>query len=255
MQDIESQILAKEWFYPYKLPSGKITSTYNGGRLDAIHATRLAMMMSVLDARFVSGYQQTNAVDLACHQGYFSTQLAELGCSDILAVDARPEHVQDTALIAQALGHTQLRTQQSDVHALDVASLGQFDITLVLGLIYHLENPIGALRMARALCRGVCLVETQVVPNMSGQVDWGTYEFVRPLQGSFGIIDETEETHGPEASTTGICLAPSLEGLIWVLKKIGFDPVEVVPPPPNAFEQHRFGKRVMVAAYVPQGHQ
>ena len=77
MQDIESQILAKEWFYPYKLPSGKTTSTYNGGRLDAIHATRLAMMMSVLDARFVSGYENTSAVDLACHQGLGRSLAAE----------------------------------------------------------------------------------------------------------------------------------------------------------------------------------
>jgi len=46
---------------------------------------------------------------------------------------------------------------------------------------------------------------------MSGVVDWGAYTFQRHMVGAFGIIDETEETHAPEASTPGICLAPHIE--------------------------------------------
>jgi len=73
---------------------------------------------------------------------------------------------------------------------------------------------------------------------------------VRPLKGSFGIIDETDDTHGPEASTTGICLVPSVEALLWILGKLGFSRVEVLPPPADAYEQIKHGKRVMVAAWV-----
>jgi hypothetical protein len=109
---------------------------------------------------------------------------------------------------------------------------------------------LGALRVARALTRHLCVVETQVVPNLSGMVDYGSYKFVRPLQGSFGIIDETDDTHGPEASTTGICLVPSTEALCWIMRKIGFSRVEVLPVPADGYEQLVHGKRVMVAAYV-----
>ena len=73
---------------------------------------------------------------------------------------------------------------------------------------------------------------------------------MRPLKGSFGIIDETAETHGPEASITGICLVPSLEALVWLLHKVGFSRVDVLEPPEDAYEQLRYHKRVMVAAQV-----
>ena len=73
---------------------------------------------------------------------------------------------------------------------------------------------------------------------------------MRPLQGSFGVIDETEETHGPEASTTGICLVPSLDALLWILPRIGFDRIEVLPVPHDGYEQLLHHKRVMVAARV-----
>ncbi len=179
-----------------------------------------------------------------------ATKLAQWKADDVLAIDARPEHVADTTLMRDALGLSTLRVQQSDVHALEPATLGKFDLVLMLGLIYHLENPIGALRHAHALTRQACVVETQVVPGMSGMVDYGSYRFVRPLKGSFGIIDETDDTHGPEASTTGICLVPSTEALIWSMRKIGFARVEILPPPPNAYEQLLHGKRVMVVGYV-----
>ena len=124
------------------------------------------------------------------------------------------------------------------------------DLVLLFGLIYHLENPIGALRVARKLTRRVCVIETQVVPNMNGMVDWGSYRFVRPLKGVFGIIDELDEVSAPEASVTGICLAPSVEGLLWILHAVGFVRAEVLPVPEDGYEQLRHGKRVMVAAYV-----
>ena len=82
------------------------------------------------------------------------------------------------------------------------------------------------------------------------RTDWGSYRFVRPLKGVFGIIDEMEEVHAPEASVTGICLAPSVEGLLWILHAVGFARAELLPVPDDGYEQLKYGKRVMVAAYV-----
>jgi hypothetical protein len=242
------QALSKTWFYPFELADGRRTESYEGGILDAIHHTRLNMLKGEVHSRFSSLHGLT-AVDLACHQGWFAHQLKELGVGDVLAVDARPEHIADVALINQA-ARSQVRTHLSDVHAVSKEQIGTFDIVLCLGLIYHLENPVGALRKARELCQGLCFVETQVVPHMSGNIDWGSYRFVKPLEGVFGIIDETEETHGPEMSTTGICLAPSVPALLWIMQKIGFKNVRLLAPPADAYEQLRYGKRVMVCGEV-----
>lgn len=248
--DLEAEILRKTWFYRYRLPSGAETASYDGGVLDAIHDTRIRMMDAALAPHYGNGLAGKTAVDLACHQGYFATELAKRGCSRVLAVDARQEHIDDTRLIATALGLPAVEPVLSDVHQAHTLGLGQHDVVLCFGLLYHLENPVGALRVARALCKGVCLVETQVVPNLGGVVDWGSYRFVKPLQGIFGLIDETHETHGPEMSTTGICLAPSVEGLLWIMQKVGFRDVAVVPPPADGYEQLRYGKRVMVLGRV-----
>ena len=246
---LESRALEKTWFYPFALPSGAHTPTYDGGALDQIHQTRTQMLDAAL-AGLGDDFSTLTAVDLACHQGWFSAHLAQRGFSSVVGVDARAEHVADASLIRDCLGLSQWQLRQSDVHDPALLDLGTHDLVLCLGLIYHLENPVGALRVARALTRRLCLVETQVVPGMTGWVDYGSYRFVRPLKGSFGIIDETEETHGPEASTTGICLVPSVEALIWIMQRIGFSRVDVLPVPDDGYEQLVHHKRVMVAGWI-----
>src|SRR5688572_25419814 len=112
----EQRILDKTWFYRFTLPSGKVTSTYDDGALDSIHETRLAMLQQVIDAHFGGTLAGRTAIDIACHQGWFATKLAGWNADDVLAVDARAEHVADTTLIRDALQLATLRVEQSDVH-------------------------------------------------------------------------------------------------------------------------------------------
>ena len=250
MSTLIEQALSRGWFYSYDLPDGSTTPTYHGDDIKAIHNTRWQMLQSCLDERLGKARQGLTALDLASHQGWFAVKMAQAGFSSVLGIDARESHVSDSELISEIYGLDHLAFKQGDIHTQDAGQLGQFDAVLMLGLLYHLENPVGALRICRALCKNLCIIETQIVPGLTGYVDYGSYQYVRPLKGSFGIIDETEDTHGPEASITGICLVPSLDALLWILRKVGFSDVTVLEPPENAYEQLRHHKRVMVAAQV-----
>lgn len=243
-------ILAKPWFYRFHLPDGQVTDCYLPEAVQAIHTTRRALLDQVLDPLYPSLAGMT-ALDMACHEGYFGCHLAQKGCQ-VMGVDARQQHVADANLIAAGLGlSARFQARQADIYQLEAAALtpALFDIVLSFGLLYHTENPVGAIRQAYALTRQVCLIETQVAPNLSGPLDWGSYQFVKPMKGSFAIVDETEELHGPEMSVTGICLAPSLEGLIWIMQAVGFKRVEWVCPPAGAYEQHAHKKRVVVVGF------
>lgn len=250
MSSLIEQARAREWFYAYELPDGSVTPTYHGVDIQAIHDTRWQMLERCFDQQLGADRSGLSALDLASHQGWFAVKMAQAGFGRVEGIDARQAHVDDSSLMADLYGLQGLSFRQGDVHELDPLALGQFDVVLMMGLLYHLENPVGALRTCRALCRKLCLIDTQIVPGMSGWVDYGGYQYVRPLKGSFGIIDETGDTHGPEASITGICLVPSLDALLWTLKKVGFSDVSVLEPPEDAYEQLRYHKRVMVAAQV-----
>ncbi len=243
-----NKIHERNWFYRFDLPDGTSTASYLPESAAAVHETRLQMMQSILRPELAKG--PMTALDMASHQGWFSVELAKLGCKKVVGFEPRDCHVDDARLICGALGLDQIEFVQTDIDGLKDTAIEPADIVLAMGLIYHLENPIAAIRAARAYCRHVCLIETQVGPHVTGMLDWGSHEFVRPMQGVFTVIDETDETHGPEASTQGICLAPSTETLLWVMRKVGFRDVALVEVPADGYEQHRHGKRVMAVGYV-----
>jgi len=244
------RIRGRDWFYEFVLPDGTRTKSHLPPGVEKIHDTRLALLEQALDASVGRHCAGLSAVDLACHQGWFSMHLAKRGFRSILGVDGREEHLADARLMAEVLGVKTFSTRLLDLEEARAADVGEHDVTLMLGLLYHLENPVRVLRLARAITRKVLVIETQVVPHMSGIVDWGSWRFQRHMVGAFGIIDETEETHASEASVHGICLAPSIETLEWLLKRVGFDRVERLMPPPDGYEQLVAHKRAMFAAHV-----
>jgi len=91
--------------------------------------------------------------------------MARAGFSPVLGIDARQSHVDDASLISDIYGMDQLSFQQGDIHGQNADQLGQFDVVLMLGLLYHLENPVGALRVCRELCKNLCIIGN---PDCSG---------------------------------------------------------------------------------------
>lgn len=250
MADTLERIRGRDWFYEFVLPDGSRTKSHLPPGVEKIHETRLALMEQALDSAVGRDCSQLTALDLACHQGWFSMHLAKRNFRAILGVDGREEHLADARMMAEVLGVRSFQARRLDLEDARAAEVGVHDVTLMLGLLYHLENPVRVLRLARAVTRKVLLIETQVVPHMSGIVDWGSWRFQRHMVGAFGIIDETEEIHASEASVHGICLAPSIQTLEWLLRRVGFKRVERLMPPADGYEQLVAHKRAMFAAHV-----
>ena len=193
MSDLD-EVRGREWFYEFALPDGTSTTPNVPEDVATIHPARWEMIERVLASTFGDDLAEVEAIDFACHQGWLSTQLLAAGVRSVRGVDARPENVGDAALMARVLGYEQPRAafELFDVgdprlHPLD----GEYDVALMLGLLYHLENPVGALRVARRHCRRLCLVETQIAPSLGGVVDWGSYRWTKEIVGNLAVVDET----------------------------------------------------------------
>jgi len=251
-RDAADRALSREWFYEFELPDGRRTRTYIPAEVATIHATRLAMIDRVLDHVVGEEWAETTAFDVACHEGFFALHLARRGCRDVLGIDVRRENVDGARLMRDVYQADNVRFEQRDLMSLSPAEYGAFDVVLMLGLLYHLDNPITALRLARSHTRRICMVETQIAPNLSGVIDWGSYRYSQQIVGAFAVVDESAEVvaGNREASTRAISLVPSLEALIAVMRSVGFSRVEVVTPPAEGNEQLLSGKRVLVLGHV-----
>jgi hypothetical protein len=97
----------------------------------------------------------------------------------------------------------------------------------------------------------MCVIETQVVDEVEGFTEWGSREWTRPYQGIVALVDETGEFNAGnrETGVTPIATCPSPKALLFMLRHAGFARAEILRPPPEAYEQHARGKRVVAVAY------
>jgi tRNA (mo5U34)-methyltransferase len=58
---------------------------------------------------------------------------------------------------------SRVETVVGDFMSMDLEALGTFDLVLFLGVLYHMEDPLGAMRRVASLTREVAIIETHAV--------------------------------------------------------------------------------------------
>src|SRR5947209_7938441 len=161
--ELLAELEAGGWMYEWELTPDLSTPPL-GPNLASVHRTRCEMIEPVVRDALAAAGPQARALDLACNEGWFSHRLLEWGAAEVLGIDARQENIHRATLLRDhfRIGEPQLRLLTADVFDLDASNLGTFDVVLVLGLVYHLEQPLEAVRIARSLTRRLCVLESQL---------------------------------------------------------------------------------------------
>ena len=236
------------WFYDIDLPGGlktrsKVNETHAG-----IHSTRRSMLENVLSAHFGTRLSRINAIDLGCHEGYFSFVLRSLGIPEVLGIDLREDNLSRARLLSDLSDVAGLNFQSANCEDLDQVVETRFDLTLMFGFLYHQENPIRCLRQAAKITKELLIIETQVVDEIKASAEWGRKDCVLPYDGHFALIDETEFGDNIELGATALALCPSPDALKAILRHLGFSRFETLRCPTGGNEQLERGKRIVVVA-------
>jgi SAM-dependent methyltransferase len=239
------------WFYRFEFPGGLETTPVVPPSVVDIFDTRLRMLMSVVDAHYGDRLGEVECLDIGCHEGFYSLAMARRGVRGVVGVDAREENLMRARFVAEGMGVKGIDYRRVCVETL-AADIGRsFPLTLFLGLLYHVEDPMRCLRQVAAVTDDLCVIETQVVDEVEGVTEWGSREWTRPYQGIIAIVDESGEFANGirETGITPMATCPSPRALLYMLKQAGFRRAEILTPPPGAYEQHARGKRVVCAAW------
>lgn len=159
--ELAAQVRALPWYHSIELPGGLTTP----GVVDSRRVAPRYRLPASLVGRTV--------LDIGAWDGFWSFEAARLGASDVLATDSFSWNgsnwgsKQPFLLARRALGlEGRVRDQDIDPTELSVEAIGgQFDVVLFLGVMYHLEDPIGVLRRVAACCRDLLVLETESTLN------------------------------------------------------------------------------------------
>ena len=161
-------------------------------------------------------------LDIGAAEGFFSFE-AELRGARVTAVDRVHADHSGFALVRDILG-SNVEHHQMSVYNINPQALGQFDLVLFLGVFYHLRYPLLALDVLRDVCRGMLILETQVVDHHwvlpGGQI--GRLKDLAP-----GLADTPLAQFYPNDELNGDRTnwwAPNCKGMEDMLRSAGFSP-------------------------------
>jgi tRNA (mo5U34)-methyltransferase len=168
----------------------------------------------------------------------------------VVGVDLRPVNVRRAELVRDHLGVDSGRLEFRVANVFDLVDLEAFDVVLLLGLVYHLENPVGAVRVARALTRSLCVVESQLTRQTAPiEHGWGTTAEALSAEASFAARLESDSGANPVASPEGVLsLIPNRAALELMLRVAGFGEVEFLSAAPPLIPQYVGGDRAVALA-------
>jgi SAM-dependent methyltransferase len=131
---------------------------FDAKHYELLNSSRAAVVSKLLlEIKSSLGLQTT--VDVGCGLGYFSGLLLSLGL-EVTAVDGRAENVEEAKRRYQGVKFGQGNAEDSRLK-----ELGQFDLVFCFGLLYHLENPLLAIRHLHEMTKKLLLVEGVIFPG------------------------------------------------------------------------------------------
>lgn len=106
---------------------------------------RIPYVTSFLDVR------GARVLELGPHEGFFSVLLDKLGAAEVVAVEGRLENLDKCRQVKTLFKLDQTIVVRHDIEALaagdeEPSFMGSFDLVFSLGVLYHLRDPVRALR-------------------------------------------------------------------------------------------------------------
>src|SRR5216684_5747198 len=174
----------------------------------------------------------SNAVDAGCGVGFFSQTLSECGLN-VCGFDGRKENVAEAR---RRFAH--IPFGEGDIEERAILQLGRFDLVLCFGLLYHLENPLLAIRNLHGLTEKCLLLESMCLPEEK------TSMLLRA------------EPRQEDQSLGRVACYPSESSLVKMLYRAGFGTVYRVMPQPDHEDfrdtaKHARRRTVLLASVVP----
>jgi tRNA (mo5U34)-methyltransferase len=207
-----------DWFHSIELAPGLVTP----GR-DAT-AERVDIL------RLPESLAGQTVLDVGAWDGFFSFEAERRGAARVLATDsfawsgANWSSKTGFELAREALG-SRVEDREIDVMELDPGVVGEWDVVLCLGVLYHMRHPLLALEKVASVTRRRLILETHV--------DLATLR--RPAMAFY-------PGHELDFDPTN-WWGPNPAAVVGMLRAVGFDRVDIISPNSRWYTTARFLRR------------
>jgi tRNA (mo5U34)-methyltransferase len=227
---LRDEVAAIKWFHTIELAPGLTTPG-----LDPTHE-RLDIL------KMPESLAGRSVLDVGAWDGFFSFEAERRGAKRVVAADSFAWNADNWSnkngfeLARRTLGSA-VEDVEVDVMDLSPEQVGQFDLVLFLGVLYHLRHPLLALERLASVTADQLILETHI------DLTWTR----RPAMAFYpGLEVGWDPTNW---------WGPNPEAVVAMLKSVGFSDVRVVTPDTWPYRLGRMARRTpQVLRFMAEHH-
>lgn len=174
-------------------------------------------------ARCGGSFDGLRVLDVGCNCGGFSVEAARHGAAYVLGIDVVDRYLEQANFILRALSLERVEFAKVDIDNLEGIDQGPFDVTLCLGILYHLENPISSMKAVAAVTKQLMVVDTNLVPDRWSRSPRWTMNIARTAS-----LASKDASSSLWRSTDRCQFTPNEQAVVELLHFLGFDRVEAL---------------------------
>jgi tRNA (mo5U34)-methyltransferase len=151
------------WFHSIDLGDGHWTSGHK--KPDRMRA-ELAWW------KFPADLSDKTVLDIGCADGGYSIAAVRRGARSVLSVDEQLTVGMQFLLKHKLFG---LEYKRIDLFSREFAVLPMFDVIIFAGVLYHVQDPVDALKRVRSKTRELTILETHINESLGGSTPYMVY--------------------------------------------------------------------------------
>jgi len=126
---------------------------------------------------FGGSFKGLKILDVGCNCGGFSFEANKYGPEEIIGIDADESNINQANAIKKYLETPSIEFLKLKAEEISKKELGKFDITILAGILYHLEDPLGTMTKIAEVTKSTLLVDSHVHYSTASDEDvpswWG----------------------------------------------------------------------------------
>jgi hypothetical protein len=208
------------WQFPYDFGDGIIAPTYTP--VQSMHLWRRKVLLESIDKLIpAENRASTPILDLGGGEGAMSIGLWSLGFRDITLIEVRQPNI-EKAIFAANHFQADIDFHLSTIEDFFQNNIKQFEITIFMGLLYHVLNPFMVLEKIGEITSKYMVLETALaLPRTLGFKNRKDY---KPTSAAFYIRNDSAKSH--TAGMDDLELWPNIEAVELLIKHGGFNQIQ-----------------------------
>jgi 2-polyprenyl-3-methyl-5-hydroxy-6-metoxy-1,4-benzoquinol methylase len=157
IQELQRQIDAlAPWGFHFRLREGVITNDNAVARNRIV--CRSHLITSTVEKLLGEKIARADVLDMGCHSGFFSLDIASRGVHRVIGVELRQSNLMQAQFLADYYRISNVEFTQADVMSYQPGRT--FNVVLNLGLLYHVTTPIELVNKTYELCEQFAVIDT-----------------------------------------------------------------------------------------------